>query len=547
MQISERKIHQRGLNFGAPEPKNQVRPTEYASYLGELYCTKCSLEKRKKNGQYFTPPEIADLMAAQISQKNACIRILDAGAGTGVLGCALCEHLANQKGKPSKIELAACETDEELIELLERAIKYLKQYIEEKDISFEFQIKKEDFVLKYAHNLQEMPSFLSQAGGDIKYDICISNPPYFKLSGTDSRAIAASEVVCGQPNIYFLFMAVAASVLKIGGELVFITPRSFASGNYFRLFREKFFKLARPEFIHLFNSRKEAFKKDRVLQENIILKARREDNWQPNIESKSIVISSSGGITDIALSRKRKLPLSDIIDLNTDNKVLKIPGEEWEKISAKFNLWNGSLEKYGLRVSTGPVVAFRAKKFITEKESENKKYAPLLWLHNVKTVEIVWPLYKPGKPQYIEESPESLPLLIPNGNYVLLRRFSAKEESRRLVAAPFIGKLYPYEMIGLENHINYIYKPRGTLKEEEAWGLSVLYNSSFYDRYFRGLNGSTQVGATEVNSIPFPPLETIIEIGKKAMSNANIKNEIDPLTSIAFNETRHTKRIFVNA
>jgi len=544
--MSKCKIHQRDFRFEVSGPQNQERPTKYAGYLGELYCIRRSPEKRKKNGQYFTPSGIADLMAAQINQKNDVIRILDAGAGTGVLGCALCERLANQKKKPSKIELVAYETDEELIELLEGAIKYLKRYIEEKGIFFEFQIKKEDFVLKYAHNLQKMPSFFNQPDSDIKYDICISNPPYFKLSRTDSRATAASEVVYGQPNIYFLFMAIAASILKIGGELVFITPRSFASGNYFRLFREKFFKLVRPEFIHLFNSRKEAFKKDGVLQENIILKSRRENDWQPDAESKSIVISSSSGIRDIELSRKREIPLTDIIDLNTDNKVLKIPGEDWEKISAKFNLWNGSLEEYGLKISTGPVVAFRAKKFIIEKQSENARRIPLLWLHNVKTMEIAWPLYKRGKLQYIEESPESLSLLIPNGNYVLLRRFSAKEEARRLVAAPFIGKVYPYEMVGLENHINYIYRPGGTLKEEEAWGLAVLYNSSFYDRYFRGLNGSTQVGAKEVNSLPFPPLETIIEIGKKAMSNTKVKNEIDLLANLAFNEIRHTKRIFVD-
>jgi adenine-specific DNA-methyltransferase len=534
-------------NNKSMEPQNQERPARYASRLGQLYCARCSPEKRKKNGQYFTPPEIADLMAAQINSGNACVSILDAGAGTGVLGCALCEHLANRKEKPSKIELAAYETDETLIELLERAFKYLKRYVKEKGISFEFQIKKEDFVLKYAHNLQETPSFPGQAKDDIKYDICISNPPYFKLSGTDPRAITASEVVYGQPNIYFLFMAVAAATLKIGGELVFITPRSFASGNYFKLFRKRFFKLVRPEFIHLFNSRKEAFKKYAVLQENIILKARRENNWRPDIKSKFVVISSSNGIADIELSRKRKIPLADIIDLSTDSKVLKIPEEDWEKVSVKFNLWNGSLAEYGLKISTGPVVAFRAKKFIFEKQTENAKCVPLLWLHNVKTMEIAWPLCKRGKPQYIRQYPESLPLLVPNGNYVLLRRFSAKEEARRLVAAPFIGKFYPYEMIGMENHINYIYRPKGTLREEEVWGLAVLYNSSFYDRYFRGLNGSTQVGATEVSSIPFPPMEIISEIGGKAISNANIKNEIDLLANLAFDETRRTKGILVNA
>jgi len=545
MQLSEGKIHQYGLCFEIPEPQNHERPAGYADRLGELYCLKSSVEKRKKNGQYFTPVEIADLMAAQITLHNKAVRILDAGAGIGVLGCALCEYLANQKEKPLRIKLIAYETDKEIIEFLRKAAEYLKQYIEAKGISFEVQIQEEDFVLKYAHNLQKTPSFFSSPESDVKYDICISNPPYFKLSKKDARAIAASDVVHGQPNIYSLFMAIATSVLKNNGELVFITPRSFASGSYFRLFREKFFRLVKPEFIHLFDSRKDAFKKDGVLQENIILKAKRKDNWQSNIEKESIVISSSSGINDIEQAEKKEIPLADIIDLNTKNKVLKIPDRGRENIFIKFNQWNGSLYEYGLKISTGPVVAFRAKKFILEKQTNDKKYAPLLWLHNVRAMKITWPLHKQGKTQYIEESPQSLPLLISNGNYVLLRRFSTKEEPRRLIASPFIGRLHPYELIGIENHINYIYRPKGLLTEEEAWGIAVLYNSSYYDRYFRGVNGSTQVGAAEINSIPLPPLETIIKIGKKAMLSTGITNKIDLLVNSAFN-TPHTKRVLVN-
>jgi adenine-specific DNA-methyltransferase len=546
MKQSKYKIYQDNIRFEVPEPHYQERPAEYASMLGELYCLKNSPEKRKEEGQYFTPIEIADFMVSQIKQNNEMIRVLDAGAGTGVLGCDLCEYLANRKEKPAKIELISYETDEELICLLERAVKYLRRYIEEKGVSFKFQIKREDFVLKYAHNLQKTATLFEQHESDKKYDICISNPPYFKLSKMDARAMAASEIVYGQPNIYFLFMAIAASILRIGGELVFITPRSFTSGNYFRLFREKFFKLVKPEFIHLFDSRKDAFEKDGVLQENIILKAMREDGWQSNIKGETIVISSSGGKKDIKQSGKRKMPLVSILDINSENKILKIPEEDWEKISAKFNSWNGSLDKYGLKISTGPVVAFRAKKFISEKESKEGNYAPLLWLHNVKKMEIVWPLYKREKSQYIEESPESLPLLIPNENYVLLRRFSTKEEARRLVAAPFISRFYPYEMFGLENHVNYIYRPKGRLKEEEAWGLAVLYNSSFYDRYFRGLNGSTQVSATEISLIPLPSLELITEIGQKVMSSSEVTNNIDPLAALAFSKIRLPKRICVN-
>jgi adenine-specific DNA-methyltransferase len=173
MQPTEYKKHQYSLGFEVQEPQNQERPAKYASRLGELYCINSSAEKRKKNGQYFTPIEIADFMAAQINRKEKNMRILDTGAGTGVLGCVLCEYLANKDDRPAKIELTAYETDEDLVELLEKTIKYLKQYIEEKGVSFEFQIKKEDFVLENAHNIQKTPSFFNKPENDEKYDICI--------------------------------------------------------------------------------------------------------------------------------------------------------------------------------------------------------------------------------------------------------------------------------------------------------------------------------------------------------------------------------------
>ena len=54
------------------------------------------------------------------------------------------------------------------------------------------------------------------------------------------------RVIHGQPNIYALFMAIAAHLLAKNGELIFITPRSYTAGPYFRLFREHFFSYVEP-------------------------------------------------------------------------------------------------------------------------------------------------------------------------------------------------------------------------------------------------------------------------------------------------------------
>jgi len=249
----------------------------------------------------------------------------------------------------------------------------------------------------------------------------------------------------------------------------------------------------------------------------------------------SVTVSISTGVKDIIQAKRKKLPLGVILDLDTKEKVLKIPhGDQIETVLDDMARWKGSLHKYSLEISTGPVVAFRAIQFISKKNTGKKIYAPLLWLQNVHPMNVVWPSSVRQKPQYIEVVPDSRCLLVPNKNYVLLRRFSAKEESHRLTAAPLVNGTLSCEWLGLENHLNYIYRPNGTLSEGEAWGLAVLYNSSFYDAYFRMLSGSTQVSATEIRSIPLPPLDIIIEIGKKAMMCANIQENIDSLAQLAF-------------
>jgi adenine-specific DNA-methyltransferase len=113
--------------------------------------------------------------------------------------------------------------------------------------------------------------------------------------------------------------------------------------------------------------------------------------------------------------------------------------------------------------------------------------------------------------------------------YVLLRRFSAKEETRRLVAGPYLARAYSVSMLGLENHLNYIYRPGGNLSDDEAFGLAALFSSSLLDRYFRTSNGNTQVSATELRSMPLPAHEVIVEIGRQAQSLDSDVGAVDAL------------------
>jgi adenine-specific DNA-methyltransferase len=101
--------------------------------------------------------------------------------------------------------------------------------------------------------------------------------------------------------------------------------------------------------------------------------------------------------------------------------------------------------------------------------------------------------------------------------------FNSKEEHKRLQCALlFDSDFSQYDNISTENHLNYITKINGKMSKEEIYGLFVVLNSSYLDRYFRILNGSTQVNANEINAIPFPAFNDIVQIGRDAVSYTNL-------------------------
>jgi adenine-specific DNA-methyltransferase len=114
-------------------------------------------------------------------------------------------------------------------------------------------------------------------------------------------------------------------------------------------------------------------------------------------------------------------------------------------------------------------------------------------------------------------------LLVPTANYVLLRRFSAKEEPRRLTAAPLLARDCSTTHIGLENHLNYICLPREGLATEEARGLAALLNSQVLDEYIRVVSGNTQVSATELRALPLPSRGFIVRLGRIADDAAKVE------------------------
>lgn len=486
-------------------------PSEYADMLGNNFIASKEKKDLALMGQYFTPQNVAELMAKNFSEitTTSAIKILDPGAGAGMLSCLLAEKISEWKHKPKQIEIIAYEIDKSLIPILKKSFGYLQDWLVRKKILLSFNIQNNDFVLENADILsQSLQQTLFNTKKLEKFDIIVANPPYFKIPKSDPRAKATASIVHGQPNIYALFMAIAASLLKDKGQLGFITPRSYASGLYFKKFRQNFFNKITPISIHIFESRDKAFNKDGVLQENVILHAKKDSALDK--QKYNVKITSCNGLTDIKNLNMIDIPLSEIISPE-DDYVLHIPTKVTQREVVKIvKSWKHNLRSLGLEVSTGPIVPFRARNIL--KMESDYPSAPLFWLHNVKMMQVYWPL-KSRKPQYVKMSQETKKLLVPNRNYVLVRRFSAKEEKKRLVAAPLFAKTLKSEFVGIENHINYIYSRSGKLSDTETFGLAAILNCSLLDSYFRIFNGNTQVSATELRNMPLPAPKVIEKIG----------------------------------
>lgn len=482
--------------------------SDYAIRLANLYSEFCEVGIRKTKGQIFTPKQISMFMANMVKTWPNTIRLMDPGAGTGVLAAAFCDHVLGSDKKTTLI-IDAYENDPALLPLLDATLRVCKSELEKRGHSIEYNIYEQDFILynaKYFRRPNELPCI---EGPPILYDLVISNPPYYKLNKDSPQSKAMKELIYGQPNIYALFMALSASMLKDGGEMIFITPRSFCSGLYYKKFREWFLDNVRITEIHVFESRKDVFDNDEVLQENIIVKARKE---RITSDAKvTVSVSKDKSFRDL---RRIEVPCTAIVyECEKEGSVfIRIPTSSLDlDVLRVIDAWPNTLRDLGLEISTGPVVPFRAREYLLPTYT-GRSEAPLLWMHNLQGLGVIWPL-RNTKDEAIAVSDATKQLLLPVQNYVLVKRFSSKEQKRRLYAGVLLESEFNHELVGIENHLNYIYRPDGVLSEEEAYGIAAILNTSFVDNYFRSLNGNTQVNATDIRSLPFPTIEEIRGIG----------------------------------
>jgi adenine-specific DNA-methyltransferase len=477
---------------------------EIATSYSEIASAEKNISEKKKIGQFFTPSNIALFMARMSNVSSNHIKILDPGAGTGTLSAALLDEILIND-TCSKIELVLFEKDKTLLPYLVDLMGHAEMIFSSQNIAFTYSIINEDFIIYHKDIVSKRVSE--------SYDIILSNPPYFKVSKKHRYSTILSEYIHGQPNVYFMFMIISAKLLKENGQLIFITPRSYCSGSYFKKFRSFFFNKIDPIHFHLFTTRSKIFTAEKVKQEIVII-----NGIKRNFSSKFTTISSSSADPFVNYSEK-SFNKKFIYYVRNNELLIRLPlTNEHENIINKFEKWSNNITKMDIGISTGPVVPYRANHLL-ETYEKNKNY-PLFYMKHIRNGKLCFPI---GNTDLgIKDSIKSNSILIPSGNYIFIKRFSSSEQKRRIECCLFDKREHNYTYLGIENHLNYLYKKQGEFIKEELYGLFVFLNSKLLDEYFRIMNGNTQVNAYDINLLPLPDKEEILSLGKNYLLNKKI-------------------------
>jgi adenine-specific DNA-methyltransferase len=496
--------------------------SEWVDLLRLNACRQLEQSQRGEMGQYFTPAPVARLMAGMLDLVTPHVSILDAGAGIGSLFAACVADLCHRDKRPTSIHVTAYEIEEVLLSYLNETVAMCSTACERAGIKFTAEIRPVDF-LQEASELLTGNIFLSPLP---PFTAAILNPPYRKINTKSETREHLRQIGIETSNLYTGFLAVATRLLAPEGELVAITPRSFCNGTYFRSFREAFLRDMALQRIHLFDSREDAFRDDAVLQETIIIHALKTKHSPERV----CVTTSASADDDFALSRD--LPYEEVVHPGDPERFIRVVSDETgQQIVSRMARFQATLGDLGLTVSTGRVVDFRANEYLRERPDPGD--TPLLYPVNLENGATVWP--RPGrKPQALTTCKETESLLVPNEHYTLVKRFTSKEQTRRVISAVFEGGKLPGAGIGFENHLNYFHKQGRGLDLRIAKGLSVFLNSTLVDEFFRQFNGHTQVNAGDLRSLKYPTLDQLAALGGKIGADYPAQAEIDNIIEQEF-------------
>lgn len=335
-----------------------------------------SSAQQTRLGQFFTPERAAALITSlpRLPEEGR-LRVLDPGAGSGSLTAALAARVFREC-PALELEIVAVEVDPAVGRYLQATLTDLTETADAAGVKVATEIVLGDYI-ELATSLMTPPAAL-----DGPFDLVIMNPPYRKLglNSAHRQALRYHGVEC--PNLYAAFLALGAAALDPGGQLVAITPRSFANGPYFGQFRHFLLDQLSLDRLHIFESRSTVFSDTGVLQENVVFSGTRQGS------NDKVVLSVSRSHTDKSV--ERVVSYREVVRPGDGQRFIRILTDyDDTAIAATMAALPATLADLDVQVSTGKVVDFRARENLRKLLAPGS--TPLIYPGNVRNGVIEWP------------------------------------------------------------------------------------------------------------------------------------------------------------
>ena len=467
-----------------------------ASYaIGALYTGTMPRERRAELGAYYTPPALCERlldMATEAGVDWSTARVLDPACGGGAFLSPIVRRMVASMREIAPVTvLESVEDRLHGIELDPFAAWLSQVFLDAMLLTLGVTADRRHQVSVQVGNTLEMDH------KDEEFDLVVGNPPYGRISLSSQQRQKYERSLYGHANLYGLFTDQALRLTSIGGIVAYVTPTSFLSGAYFKALRRLLGCEAPPASIDFITERKGVF--EDVLQETALTVYQRE--VQPDISEVRFTSVNPDGSIETSPPGTFRLPA------NPENPWLIPRLQEHALLAHRVDMLPHRLSDYGYEASTGPLVWNRHKTELRPTFGDGR--FPLIWAESVRPRGLFeFPVEQGTRQPYFEPKPKQA-WLVTRGPCVLLRRTTAKEDDRRLLAAELPSEFNAeHGGVVVENHLNVI-RPQNGQPVVSTGVIAALLNSNLMDQIFRCINGSVAVSAYELEALPLPPPETV--------------------------------------
>ena len=493
----------------------QVSRDEPVELFGWLYQYTITDEARKRFGQFYTPQPVVSCMLDSVGYHGDTTlsgRLLDPACGAGAyLIEATRRILAHARGTAMG-PADRCRLVQQAIHGLDRnplgvllaeaaiALLLAPEITEAGD-----ELRLEPLHLHVTDTLRHGPhpgEMHADAAEDLKrrrgryadgFDFIVANPPYGKLALrdlTDDQRVHFADTLYGQPNLYGLFLHTGADLLADGGRMAFITPRSFVSGLHFGPLRRYLAARLSIDRLDTFDRRSGLF--DGVLQEVMILAATHGRQRQ------KVELREFGGMPVPPPKRRVLVPAGSVMLADSFSGAWMTCADDVAHRAADAMRAAGTpLGELGYDTYTGTIVWNRLKDQVRDQAAPDA--LPLVWGNGIRPFRFLGLGNRFGQGSHMQVMDRTRNI-ISRGEALLVKRMTAKEERRRLVACRVPDQLARSERGWFaENHVNVI---RAEDPQVSLDALLGLLNSRLFDYVIRAINGTTQVSANELSTLP---------------------------------------------